>query len=534
MPKYDYIIVGAGSAGCALAYRLSENPSNSVLLLEAGGPDKKLEIKIPGGYAKLHKSKVDWGFWTEPQEHLDGRKLYLPRGKTLGGSSSTNAMAYVRGNRSDYDYWANLGNQGWDYDSILPYFKKSEHNEDLNDEYHGQEGPLNITFLKEQRTPFGEAFVEACEEVGIPKTPDYNGKSQQGASLLQFSMKDSFRHSTAVAFLKPILSRPNLEIRTRAQVSRILLKNDEAEGVEYITKKGKEQEFASKEVILSAGSFQSPQILLLSGIGDSDELKNVGIECKKYIPGVGKNLQDHLFFPCTVSSQKQNGLNHELSLLNQLIGTAQILTTGKGALTAGPLEATAFFDTRGGNEVDFQFHFVPLQTGKGYSIDFYDIDTFPRKDGFTILPSLIQPKSVGFLKLVSADPLAAPLIQPNFLSHPDDWETMLRGTKKAMDTLRADAFRPYRDQILSPQDESDEGLINHIKKSVETIYHPIGTCKMGSDEMAVVDERLRVHGIGKLRVVDASIMPKIVSGNTNAASIMIGEKGADMILADQA
>ncbi len=530
MPKYDYIIVGAGSAGCVLANRLSEDPGNSVLLLEAGGPDKKLEIKIPGGYAKLHKSEVDWGFWTEPQEHLNGRKLYLPRGKALGGSSSTNAMAYVRGNRADYDHWAELGNEGWDFDSLLPYFKKSEHNENFQNDFHGQNGPMNITFLKDQRTPFGEAFVKACEEVGIPATKDYNGKSQLGASLLQFSMKNSFRHSTAAAFLKPVLSRANLEVRTRAQVSKILLKNDEAEGVEFFTKKGKETALASKEVILSAGSFQSPQLLMLSGIGHPDELKNVGIETKKAIPGVGKNLQDHLFFPCSASSQGQNGLNHELSLLNQLIGTVQILTTGKGALTAGPLEATAFFDTKGGNEVDFQFHFVPLQTGEGYSTDFYDIDTFPRKDGFTILPSLIQPKSVGFLKLVSSDPKAPPLIQPNFLSHPDDWETMLRGTKKAMEALRANAFGPYRSKILSPLDESDEGIMEHIKKSVETIYHPIGTCKMGKDEMAVVDDQLRVHGISKLRVVDASIMPKIVSGNTNAASIMIGEKGADLIL----
>jgi len=530
MPKYDYIIVGAGSAGCVLANRLSAEPSNSVLLLEAGGPDKKLEIKIPGGYAKLHKSEVDWGFWSEPQEQLNGRRLYLPRGKTLGGSSSTNAMAYVRGNRKDYDHWGELGNKGWDYNSLLPYFKKSEHNENFQDEFHGQNGPMNITFLKKQRTPFGNAFVKACEEVGIPRTGDYNGKSQLGASLLQFSMKNGFRHSTASAFLKPIISRPNLEVRTHAQVSKILIKNDEAEGVEYFTKKGKEKVYATKEVILSAGSFQSPQLLMLSGIGDPNELEYVGIETKRVLPGVGKNLQDHLFFPCTAASKQQNGLNHELSIFNQLLGTIQILTTRKGALTAGPLEATAFFDTREGNEVDFQLHFVPLQTGEDYSLDFYDIDTFPRRDGFTILPSLIQPKSFGFLKLQSNDPRATPLIQPNFLSHPDDWKTMIRGTRKTLDVLRSDAFGPYRERILSPLDESEEGIIQHIKKSVETIYHPVGTCKMGQDEMAVVDDNLRVHGIGKLRVIDASIMPRIISGNTNAASIMIGEKGADLIL----
>ena len=269
---------------------------------------------------------------------------------------------------------------------------------------------------------------------------------------------------------------------------------------------------------------------MLSGIGEPEELKHVGIQTKIPLPGVGKNLQDHLFFPCSASSKMQNGLNHHLSLANQLIGIVKIFTTGKGALTAGPLEATAFFDTNGGQNVDFQFHFVPLQTGNDYSLDFYDIKTFPRQDGFIILPSLIQPKSVGHIKLASADPKAAPLIQPNFLSHPEDWETMLKGTKKAMEALKASAFGPHRNQILTPLDESEEGLIRHIKKSVETIYHPVGTCKMGSDEMAVVDEKLCVHGVGKLRVVDASIMPKIVSGNTNAAAIMIGEKGADMIL----
>lgn len=531
MPEFDYIIVGAGSAGCVLANRLSENPDNQVLLLEAGGPDKKLEIKIPGGYAKLHHSKVDWGFWSEPQEQLDGRRLYLPRGKTLGGSSSTNAMAYVRGNREDYDLWAELGNNGWDYNSLLPYFKKSEHNEDIHNDFHGQNGPLNVTFAKAHRTPFAAAFIKSCVENGIPENSDYNGQNQLGASLLQFTIKNSFRHSAASAFLKPVLSRPNLSVRTNAHVTKILIKNDEAQGLEFLNKKGgTETVYAKKEVILSAGAFQSPQILMLSGLGDAEELKHHGIECKVNLPGVGKNLRDHLFFPCSALSKKQNGLNHELPLWNQLKGTAQILLTGKGPLTSGPLEATAFFHTKGKEGIDFQFHFVPIQIGSDYKADFHDISTFPRTDGFTILPSLIQPKSVGFLTLNSADPKAAPRIQPNFLSHRDDWETMIRGTRKAIEVLQSEAFSPFRKDLIAPPNLSDEGIIVHIKKSVETIYHPVGTCKMGNDELAVVNEKLQVHGVAKLRVADASIMPTIISGNTNAACIMIGEKVADLIL----
>lgn len=531
MSEFDYIILGAGSAGCVLANRLSEDPDNQVLLLEAGGPDRKFELKIPGAYTKLHRSEVDWGFWSEPQKQLDGRKLFLPRGKTLGGSSSTNAMAYVRGNRADYEEWAGLGNKGWDYESVLPYFKKSEHNEDIHNDYHGSNGSLNVTFAKGYRTSFADAFVEACAEKGIPRNPDYNGASQIGASLMQFTIKDGFRHSCATAFLKPVLSRSNLTILTKAQAKKILIKNDRATGVEFFTKNGSVSTVtARKEVILSAGAFHSPQLLMLSGIGAKDELSRFGIGCKKELEGVGQNLQDHLFFNCAALSKKQEGFNHHITPFYQLKGIAQLYLSGKGALSCSPLEAVAFFNTKGEEGVDFQFHFAPMQVGANYKTDFHDLSTFPTADGFSILPSLIKPKSKGFVSLQSTDSKAAPKIQPNFLTEAEDWKTLIRGTRKAMEVLRSTAFDPYRETIITPPDQSDEGIISHIKKSVETIYHPVGTCKMGNDEASVVNAQLQIHGIEGLRVADASIMPTIVSGNTNAACIMIGEKASSMIL----
>jgi len=531
MAQFDFIIVGAGSAGCVLANRLSENPANQVLLLEAGTPDNKFEIKIPGAYGKLHRSEVDWGFWTEPQEQLDGRKLFLPRGKTLGGSSSTNAMAYVRGNRADYDEWAKLGNEGWDYLSLLPYFKKSESNEDIHNDFHGENGPLNVTFAKQYQTPFANAFIESCEEIGIPANADYNGESQEGVSLLQFTIKNGFRQSTASAFLKPILKRKNLTIRTRAQVSRVIIEKDKAEGVEILTNThNTEKVFARNEVILCAGAFLSPQILMLSGIGDLEELKKLGIQSKSNLSGVGKNLQDHLFFNCSALSKTQQGFNHHLTPFNQLIGLFQIMVYQKGPLTCSPLEAIAFFNSKGKKGVDFQFHFAPIQVGSDYKTDFHDLATFPRIDGYTILPSLIKPKSKGFITLKNANPNNPPIIQPNFLSEKEDWETLIRGTRKALEALDSSAFEPFKKEIITPPDRSEKGIMDHIKKSAETIYHPVGTCKMGNDELSVVDNELKVKGIKNLRIADASIMPTIVSGNTNAACIMIGEKAADLIL----
>lgn len=528
---YDHIIIGAGSAGCVLANRLSADTSKSVLLLESGAPDTKLEIHIPGAYTKLNRSSVDWSFWTEPQEHVDGRKLYIPRGRTLGGSSSTNAMAYVRGNRSDYDEWEALGNKGWGYDDLLPYFKRSEHNEDYGEPWHGKGGPLNVT-LSRNSSPLAAAFVAACEASGIPRNDDYNGERQPGASLLQFTIKGNRRHSTAAAFLKPVLSRSNLKVVTRCHVGRILFEKGRAVGVECrIGGRGGIVYRCSGEVVLSAGAIQSPQTLLLSGIGDPASLERHGIPVVQALPGVGLNLQDHVWSGVSAFTNipTGNSLTRPLPMAKALL---QQLLFRSGPLSNGPLEANAFLASEAALErPDIQFHMAPFAIAGDYSTDIYDLDTFSRRDGMGILAILLRPASRGWVGIRSSDPMAPPVIQPNFLSEPEDMRRLMFAVRRAHEVLCRDELKAFTpDGIHLPADLDDEALRRHILRSLETLYHPVGTCRMGSDAQSVVDDRLRVHGVQGLRVADASVMPTIVSGNTNAASIMIGEKASDMLM----
>lgn len=524
----DFIIIGAGSAGCVLANRLSENAKNTVVLLEAGSPDKKPEIHIPGAYGNLHRTSVDWQFWTEPQPYLDDRKIYLPRGRVLGGSSSTNAMAYVRGNKRDFDDWASLGNDGWSYQDVLPYFKKSECNRDVDNDYHGQKGPLHVQY-GESPSELSPLFIKACTESGLPINQDYNGAEQLGCQMLQFTIQNGQRQSTAAAFLKPIMHRANLSVYTNAHVSRIIFQDKKAVAVEFIRNGKIETIRANKEILLSAGTFQSPQILLLSGVGSREALQKHAIPVVHDLQGVGQNLHDHIWSGVSGSSNLASG-NSLLKPWPKTKAILQYLFRKTGPLCNSPLEANAFWSTTNEDRPDIQFHFVPLGIAPDYSTDIYDLKTYRKTDGFGILSILLKPKSRGCVTLKSNNPFDHPSIQPNFLEHEEDLTVLMKGMRKAAQIASSTAFSGSCAIEVPALDATDECLIAHIKKSLETLYHPVGTCKMGMDEWSVVNRTLNVHGIDGLRVIDASIMPIITSGNTNAATIMIAEKAADLIL----
>ena len=526
--NFDYIIVGAGSAGCVLANRLSADAHNKVLLLEAGGSDINPWIHIPVGYFKtMHNPATDWCYKTEPDKGINGRSLQWPRGKVLGGSSSLNGLLYVRGQAEDYDRWAELGNKGWSFKEVLPYFKKSEDQERGESEYHGVGGPLKVSDLRLRR-PIADFFIKAATQVGIPINEDYNGATQEGVGYFQQTAYKGFRWSTAKGFLRPARKRSNLKVETRAQTRRVLFEGTHAIGIEY--QKGGEiiKVKANKEVILSSGAINSPQILQLSGIGPGELLEQHDIPIVKNLPGVGKNLQDHLQIRL-VFKTSQRTLNDEVnSAIKKLWVGMQYFFNRTGPLTLAASQVVIF--TKSKEDVDrpdIQFHMQPLSADKPG-------EGAHKFSAFTSSVCQLRPHSRGVIEIKSKDPLEYPAIHPNYLSDERDLAVAVDAIKVARKIAEAPALASQiiDEYVPGREYQTDEELLDAARKFSQTIYHPTSTCKMGHDELAVVDDRLRVHGVEGLRVVDASIMPEIVSGNTNAPTIMIAEKGADMILED--
>ncbi len=519
----DYVIVGAGSAGCALAARLTEDPSTSVLLVEAGGKGRHPNIAIPAAFANQFRTKLDWDFDTDPEPHCDGRSLYIPRGKGLGGSSSMNAMLYVRGRPLDYDLWASQGCDGWGWDDVRPYFLKAENNERGTSEHHAVGGPLNVADERSPR-PLTARFLASAQAAGIPRVPDYNGLEQDGASPAQVTQRNGRRFSATDAYLRPSRKRPNLEVVTGTTVLGIEFDGERAIGVRVRGRRGPERVLrAGREVILSAGALGSPQLLMCSGIGPAEHLREVGVTVRHDLPGVGQNLQDHPYVVCVWES----GVGESLYGADKPRPTLEWLLRRSGPLTSTVAEAFAFVRSRPGLPApDLQYHFAPA-----YFVD----NGFDEFEGhaFTLGPVLVSPKSRGSVRLRSADPTAKPRILTNSLDEPEDVAALVAGVKIAREIA---ALGPLgeaaaREIFPGPDVQDDAEIEAFVRRRVELLYHPVGTCRMGTGDLAVVDPQLRVRGIEGLRVIDASIMPVVPGGNTNAPTIMVAERAADLIRA---